>query len=91
MRFWIRIELLPSAPGNLIGHIIICVSCKKIRYDEGYWSEIERYVGEHSEAQFSHSVCPDCMRKLYPEYADEVLDRLEKDKKNREDLCISRL
>ncbi len=57
----------------------ICASCKKIRDDEGYWTEVERYIGDHSETEFSHSICPDCMRKLYPEYADEVLSRLEKD------------
>ncbi len=42
---------------------------------------MEKYVGEHSEAQFSHGICPDCMRKLYPELADKVLDRMEKDEK----------
>jgi hypothetical protein len=56
-------------------------SCKKIRDDEGYWNEVERYIGKHSEAEFSHSICPDCIRKLYPEYADEVLRGLEKDEK----------
>jgi hypothetical protein len=65
----------------LSGFLPICSSCKKIRDDEGYWSEVERYIGEHSEAEFSHSICPDCMRKLYPEYADEVLGRLGKDEK----------
>jgi PAS domain S-box-containing protein len=52
----------------------ICASCKKIRDDEGYWSEIERYIGEHTDTQFSHGICPDCMRKLYPEYAEEILE-----------------
>ncbi len=42
---------------------------------------MERYIGEHSEAQFSHGICPDCIRKLYPEYADEVLGGLENDEK----------
>jgi hypothetical protein len=42
---------------------------------------VERYIGGHSEAEFSHSICPDCIRKLYPEYADEVLRGLEKDEK----------
>ena len=59
----------------------ICSSCKKIRDDEGYWQQVESYISEHSETQFSHSICPDCMRKLYPEYADEVLGHLEKDEK----------
>jgi hypothetical protein len=42
---------------------------------------VERYIGEHSEAQFSHSICPDCIRKLYPEIADDVLAALEKREK----------
>ena len=59
---------------KLSGFLPICSSCKKIRDDKGYWSEVERYIGEHSEAQFSHGICPDCMRKLYHEFADEVLE-----------------
>jgi hypothetical protein len=66
---------------RLSGFLPICSSCKKIRDDKGYWSEVERYIGEHSEAQFSHGICPDCMRKLYPEIADDVLGRLEKEEK----------
>ena len=66
---------------QLIGILPICASCKKIRDDEGYWKEVETYISDHSEAQFSHGICPDCMRKLYPEIADEVLGRLEKDEK----------
>jgi hypothetical protein len=65
----------------LSGFLPICSSCKKIRDDKGYWSEVERYIGQHSEAEFSHSICPDCMRKLYPEYADEVLGRRHEDEK----------
>ena len=66
---------------KLSGFLPICASCKKIRDDKGYWSEVERYIGEHSEAQFSHGICPDCMRKLYPDIADEVLKDLEKNEK----------
>jgi PAS domain S-box-containing protein len=51
----------------LSGMLPICVSCKKIRDDKGYWNQIETYVREHSEAEFSHSACPECVRKLYPE------------------------
>jgi CheY-like chemotaxis protein len=53
---------------TLHGIIPICSSCKKIRDDEGAWQDVERYVSEHSEAQFSHGICPGCMLKLYPEY-----------------------
>jgi PAS domain S-box-containing protein len=57
---------------TLSGLVPICASCKKIRDDKGYWNQIEAYISEHSEAQFSHSICPECARKLYPEfYKDE--------------------
>jgi PAS domain S-box-containing protein len=49
----------------------ICSSCKKIRDDEGYWNEVETYIGKHSETQFSHGICPDCARKLYPELFED--------------------
>jgi PAS domain S-box-containing protein len=52
---------------TLSGMLPICVSCKKIRDDRGYWNQIESYVREHSEAEFSHSACPECVKKLYPE------------------------
>ena len=59
---------------KLSGFIPICSSCKKIRNDEGYWQQVEQYVSEHSEAQFSHGICPDCVKKLYPDFADDVLN-----------------
>lgn len=65
----------------LSGFIPICASCKKIRDDKGFWNQVETYISDHSEAIFSHSICPDCMRSLYPEIADDVLGRLEKDEK----------
>jgi len=43
----------------------ICASCKKIRDDKGYWNELEAYIQENSEAEFTHGFCPDCMKKLY--------------------------
>ncbi len=55
----------------LSGFLPICANCKKIRDDKGYWNQIEAYIQEHSEAEFSHSLCPDCAEKLYPEYIDE--------------------
>ena len=54
----------------LRGILPICASCKKVRDDHGYWSQIENYIREHSEAEFSHSICPDCVKKLYPEFTD---------------------
>ena len=52
---------------QLSGLLPICASCKKIRDDKGYWNQIEAYISQHSEAQFSHSVCPECFQKLYPD------------------------
>ena len=52
---------------TLSGFLPICASCKKIRDDNGYWNQIEEYIREHSEAEFSHGICPDCKTKLYPE------------------------
>ena len=55
----------------LSGMLPICASCKKIRDDQGYWQQIELYISEHSEADFTHSICPDCARKIYPEFYDK--------------------
>ena len=55
---------------TLKGLIPICASCKKIRNDRGYWEEVENYINAHSDATFTHSICPDCMKKLYPEYVN---------------------
>ena len=51
---------------TLSGMFPICASCKKIRNDQGYWMQIEHYLSEHSEAEFSHGICPECAKKLYP-------------------------
>lgn len=56
---------------QLSGFLPICASCKKIRDDKGYWNQIESYIRNHSEAEFSHSICPDCARKLYPGLVDD--------------------
>ncbi len=77
----IELQSALSEVKKLSGFLPICSSCKKIRDDEGYWQQVENYISDHSEALFSHSICPDCMRKLYPEITDEVLRRLEKDEK----------
>jgi PAS domain S-box-containing protein len=53
---------------KLRGLLPICASCKEIRDDKGYWHQIESYIRNHSEAEFSHSICPKCAEKLYPEY-----------------------
>ncbi len=56
---------------TLSGLLPICASCKKIRDDKGYWNQIEVYIRDHSQAEFSHGLCPECAIKLYPEYFKE--------------------
>lgn len=53
---------------TLSGLLPICYSCKQIRDDKGYWNQIETYIHDHSDAQFTHGICPACVAKLYPEY-----------------------
>jgi hypothetical protein len=56
---------------TLSGMLPICASCKKIRNDEGYWQSVEVYIRDHSEAEFTHGLCPDCIKKLYPDLENE--------------------
>ncbi len=56
---------------TLSGLLPICSSCKKIRDDKGYWNRLETYIETHTEADFTHGICPDCARKLYPEDFEE--------------------
>jgi PAS domain S-box-containing protein len=58
---------------TLGGLLPICASCKKIRDEEGRWNHIENYIQSHSEAEFTHSFCPDCVRILYPDAAPQLL------------------
>jgi hypothetical protein len=53
---------------QLQGILPICSSCKKIRDDHGYWHQVESYIRDHTNVDFSHSLCPDCAAQLYPEY-----------------------
>ncbi len=59
---------------KLSGMLPICSSCKKIRDDKGYWNQIENYIRKHSDAQFSHGICPPCAEELYREilYKDKI-------------------
>ena len=69
-------DLLQEALANvkvLRGLIPICASCKKIRDDKGYWGQLELYIQKNSDAEFSHGLCPTCVRTLYPQFA-ETLD-----------------
>jgi hypothetical protein len=62
----------------LSGLLPICASCKKIRDDQGYWQQIENYISYHTDAEFTHSHCPDCIEKLYG-------DILRKSNENRDE------
>jgi CheY-like chemotaxis protein len=55
----------------LSGLLPICASCKKIRDDRGYWQQVEVYIRDHSEVEFSHGLCPDCARELFPDFYTE--------------------
>jgi hypothetical protein len=60
---------------TLTGLLPTCASCKKIRDAEGQWSQMESYIQKHSNAKFSHGICPDCVKKLYPDMYDEIFKR----------------
>ena len=55
----------------LRGLIPICAKCKKVRDDKGYWSQVETYLRQRTDASFTHGVCPDCLRELYPDLVDD--------------------
>ena len=63
----IELEEALSRIKKLSGCLPICMSCKKIRDDEGYWQAVEIYIHNHSDAKFSHGICPECVKELYPE------------------------
>jgi DNA-binding response OmpR family regulator len=57
----------------LRGIIPICANCKKIRDDKGYWNQVEVYIRDHSDAEFSHGICPECVQTLYPDFAGDIV------------------
>ncbi|MCH8328642.1 MAG: hypothetical protein IID15_09005 [Candidatus Marinimicrobia bacterium] len=61
------LEQALSSIKTLSGMLPICANCKKIRDDQGYYQQIEHYITEHSEAEFTHGICPDCAKELYPD------------------------
>ena len=69
---------LRSEIETLHGIIPICSSCKKVRDDEGYWSQVEQYLSTRSDVKFSHSLCPDCLHELYPEVEKRIKDKKKK-------------
>ena len=56
---------------TLRGIVPICSYCKQIRDDKGYWSQVEAYVEKYTDAEFSHGICPDCIKKHFPEIAEK--------------------
>jgi len=62
---------------TLQGILPICAHCHKIRGDQDYWQKLESYISEHSDAQFSHGLCPDCLREFYPKFCDDGEQPLE--------------
>jgi PAS domain S-box-containing protein len=61
----------------LSGLLPICSSCKKIRDDQGYWTQVETYIARHSDAVFTHGLCPDCTKELFPEVYERLKDKKE--------------
>ena len=55
---------------TLGGLLPICAHCKRIRNDGGYWTRLEEYISQHSGAEFTHGICPDCLRQIYPELVE---------------------
>lgn len=62
-----KVEQALEQVNQLSGLLPICMHCKKIRDDTGYWNKIESYIQKHSEAEFSHGICEECLKKFYPE------------------------
>lgn len=69
----VELEEALSKVRVLSGIIPICASCKKIRDDRGFWNQVEMYIRDHSDAMFSHGVCPECLQNLYG-YIDDPLN-----------------
>ncbi len=67
---------------TLKGLLPICANCKKVRDDEGYWQTVEKYISTKTDARFTHSICPDCLKDLYPEYYEKKYGKKD-DKKNK--------
>jgi len=70
-----ELQVALSQVNQLSGLLPICASCKKIRDDKGYWNQIESFIIKHSEADFSHGICPDCYKELYPELVNNKKNR----------------
>ncbi len=65
---------------KLHGLLPICARCKKVKDDQGYWKEVEKYLEENSAVEFSHGLCPNCTKELYPDVYDKIKEDLNKSK-----------
>jgi PAS domain S-box-containing protein len=63
---------------ELNGLLPICSNCKKIRDDKGFWNQVEKYIGEHTDAEFTHGICPECAKKQYGDLYDRVIEKQNK-------------
>lgn len=70
------LERALSEVNTLRSLLPMCSHCKKVRDDEGLWSRLEAYVSTHTDTKFSHGLCPDCIRELYPEEAESIIKKL---------------
>jgi PAS domain S-box-containing protein len=77
-KFIIELRDAMSKIKTLSGMLPICCTCKKIRDDKGYWNQIESYIKRHSEAEFSHSICPECAKKMYPDFYKKMYPEYDK-------------
>lgn len=65
---------------TLSGLLPICAKCKSVKDNKGYWSRIENYLAKHSEVQFSQKLCDNCIKDLYPDIAEEIIAKMDKNK-----------
>jgi CheY-like chemotaxis protein len=70
-----KLKIALSQVKQLSGLLPICAKCKKIRDDKGYWQSVEEFLADHSDAHLSHSLCPKCIKELYPEMADKLINK----------------
>ncbi|MGE5340328.1 MAG: response regulator [Candidatus Omnitrophota bacterium] len=72
-----KLQKAVSEIHTLTGLLPICSNCKKIRNDKGYWEQVESYVSERTSVEFTHGLCPDCIKSLYPEIAHRVITQMK--------------
>jgi hypothetical protein len=66
------LQRVPTNVATLLNFITICSACKKIRNAYGEWEEMENYIHEHADAEFTHGICPSCLKELYPQFYKQI-------------------